>query len=426
MCGIVGYIGKDKFDPVDIKILMLSNMWRGIDASGFFSPKQEIIKGNLRIDEFLSEQEIEPDNLFIGHVRKSTYANSTTKNKAHPFLIDDIIGVHNGSLTDYYNLKIDKYNDLKISTDYIDSELLIGALNVSDKILSEYIGAAALIWHKQTEPNKIYFYHDDKRPLFRGNKGPDNLFLSSTEESLKIIGCDNIKEVKEDIIYQATVEDGILAHLCKKVVHKPYKREYKANNHNRTTSAYYTEGRSTSLSLMKFFNPELFYKGYVSFARIDKSKDIFFNEVDIDAPKLDEAVIELVKIPDTSFVLCYIIAEQSFYFIKSEALTTLSHSIGAVMLPLDNTFQIDEDDVFAILKDFVINDEGAVLIADVFKIKQDRTIIRTNENMKFLSIQLLPLDKEMCEEVFNDIYENQIIDLSKEIINNSRENYENT
>lgn len=62
------------------------------DATGIYSPKNDIKKSAESCKEFLASTEIIPDTTFIGHVRKKTYGAKTAE-EAHPFRFDNVVGV---------------------------------------------------------------------------------------------------------------------------------------------------------------------------------------------------------------------------------------------------------------------------------------------------------------------------------------------
>jgi hypothetical protein len=212
MCGLIGYSGQDVFDSDKIKILMLANIERGKDACGFYN-NGLITKDIVTPAELLSKHKLIPENIFIGHDRAATIG-SRTKDNSHPFHIENIIGAHNGTLTNHHALARDldlKYNDWDV-----DSEVLFYGIQKSPrefKILKEFKGAAALIWTDTNHPNRIYCFRNSERPLFRGMIG-DNMYISSMDNSLELIGATKIKMFKTDYLY--CIENGsVLNHESK-------------------------------------------------------------------------------------------------------------------------------------------------------------------------------------------------------------------
>lgn len=210
-CGIVGFSGPGKFDKNIIKFLMYWNsIERGLDATGFFTKESGIVKDNVSADKFFADtksDKLQPTNLLIGHVRAKTIGINTIKN-AHPFDIGNLIGVHNGTLKNHYeicrnyNISINKYD--------VDSQILYHALNedfekeTPFKILNSYVGAAALLFYDK-KSDCLYACHDEQRPLYYGYlKG--NMYISSIKESLIAVDCVKVKEFPINTIHK--IKDG--------------------------------------------------------------------------------------------------------------------------------------------------------------------------------------------------------------------------
>lgn len=218
-CGIVGFSGKTNFRSEKINQLLLWNAFeRGEDAAGIYSPKNGLKKSAKHVKEFLLENTIEEDRLLIAHVRAKTIGINNDNN-AHPFEEGNVILCHNGTLSNHYSLK-KKYNldDYKYD---VDSHVIcaIMAQEKNFKVLSEIDGGAAILINSKVDPDTLYVYRNDKRPLFKGYFD-GNMYISSIEESLKLIGCINIKEFKPDFIY--TIKKGLIVGIPYKVANKPY------------------------------------------------------------------------------------------------------------------------------------------------------------------------------------------------------------
>lgn len=208
-CGLAGFSGKRNYNSEKIKFLMYWNsIERGKDATGVFTPKSGIIKDNVKAETFIvdsnNNKKILPDKLLISHVRAKTIGTNIVAN-AHPFESGDIVLAHNGTLENHLSLAKDYgFN----STMYpVDSQILTKcvSLNIEEgtkiKVLEQYLGAAALLFYnKKTE--SLYCYHDDKRPLFYGYINNTEMYISSIEESLQAIGCENITEFEVCHLYE--------------------------------------------------------------------------------------------------------------------------------------------------------------------------------------------------------------------------------
>jgi len=109
MCGIVGYIGKNKAS--EILIRCLKNLeYRGYDSTGIALLNNKIIKiikGVGKVNDVFSEDTSKLDgNIGIAHSRWATHGKVTASN-AHPHTSNDekIAVVHNGIIENYQELK---------------------------------------------------------------------------------------------------------------------------------------------------------------------------------------------------------------------------------------------------------------------------------------------------------------------------------
>lgn len=229
MCGLIGFSGSEEFDPQKIQLLILANMTRGVHATGIYN-KGEITKEAVDAIEFLSKNKIEPSNLFIGHDRAATVGNKANSKNAHPFKYNSTIGVHNGTLKNHWDLARDAgktYKDFDV-----DSQILVYLLSIQDnfEVLREFDGAAAVIWHDEEIKDRLYVFRNSERPLFRG-MSEEGMYISSIEDSLKIIGCNNIQSFKTEYLY--VIENGeINVKESKKLSKKKAKKKYSHNTSN--------------------------------------------------------------------------------------------------------------------------------------------------------------------------------------------------
>ena len=197
-CGLVGFSGQGKFSLPIIKVLLWHNsQTRGKDATGIFTPKSGIIKDVVEAKEFFKNEQlnkvVEFESPVLAHVRKATVGNAKDPDSAHPWDFGNIIMMHNGTLDNYKELAA-KYNIEKYT---VDSQVLGQAIskNFTDgkpfKVLNEYSGAAAVIvYHK--ERDSIFVYRDEDRTLFYGYINKTEMYISSLEDVLLGIGCENV------------------------------------------------------------------------------------------------------------------------------------------------------------------------------------------------------------------------------------------
>src|SRR4029077_386684 len=99
-------------------------------------------KATEKDPEFL--QKFASTQIMFGHTRAATMGATTIKN-THPFVVGDVIGVHNGMVYNHYNLK-KKYN-----RDYdVDSQHIFAHINAGLD-LEELDGYGTALWTRQSE-----------------------------------------------------------------------------------------------------------------------------------------------------------------------------------------------------------------------------------------------------------------------------------
>jgi predicted glutamine amidotransferase len=254
MCGLYGFSGKT-LDKNLLTILALQNMTRGVDSSGIYLENQasywyekEIGSADVFIEGLIKDKTHgynKKDIInVIGHDRAKTVGLATKEN-AHPFMFlkkhnelnkNEIVLAHNGTLKDYYKL-INKYEKIKHADVTVDSQLFACYLSRYDdyEVLKEFEGAAALLW-KSINKTTLHAFRNAERPLHYGMIG-ENMYISSLELALNLIGCKDIKEFEERKIY--TIEDGVITDISEVIPHVPHivpsTRTSSTNSHVKNT-----------------------------------------------------------------------------------------------------------------------------------------------------------------------------------------------
>lgn len=221
MCGIVAYIGNNDFDPKDIKLLMMYNLIRGADSTGIWN-NGKITKTTDNCSEFLSKQVILPEKLFLGHTRSKS-VGWKKEEQAHPHQYGNIVGVHNGTATNW--TEICGLYQFKLVDMDTDSQTIFRSINEGDGIKSigkfKSVGTA-LVFIDTKKPNTLYCYKRADRPLWY-SKLNNGVYVSSLPESLKAIGCLDAKEFKDDYLYEI---HGIKIEKTTKIPYIPYEKTY--------------------------------------------------------------------------------------------------------------------------------------------------------------------------------------------------------
>jgi hypothetical protein len=195
MCGIIGVAGKITAEVRDkvFKDMLDVCQVRGRDSTG-------VIKVNKDLEYSWVKKLGPPANLFeyrayettvergdtavlVGHCRSKTSGSLDVKS-AHPFDIEDkgIIGVHNGTLRQYYDL--DGYDCQKV-----DSEVLYGHLANSGakKTFERLKGSFACVWWDNNE-KILNFIRNNERPLwFTWSKDKSMMFWASEDWMFSVI-----------------------------------------------------------------------------------------------------------------------------------------------------------------------------------------------------------------------------------------------
>lgn len=213
MCGIVGIIAAKKEPSLALKRWLwqaiYANSFRGFDSTGLMTPdgngaidvfKKAIPGPDFLENKYAAQMVDNPGWFAVAHNRAATRGKVENKN-AHPFQIDDITLVHNGTVNNGYQLA-GKYHE-------VDSEAICAGLAARPASVAEYIGkidgAYALVWHDRAD-DTLYFVRNKERPLGYGITDEGDVMIASELPMLQWLAWrNNLKIVKADYISEDTI-----------------------------------------------------------------------------------------------------------------------------------------------------------------------------------------------------------------------------
>lgn len=196
MCGIMGYVGKQEAGPVLLHGLKRLE-YRGYDSAGLAVRKNDedpiIVKAAGKLENLIKKTDdglAFHSNSGIGHTRWATHGAPTEIN-AHPHASDDfeVIGVHNGIIENYQELKAKlerkgykfySATDTEIIVkliDYYYKKYKLGPIDAINKVMVRARGSYALALMFKDYPNQVWFAKKGS-PLILA-KGEDGCYLAS-------------------------------------------------------------------------------------------------------------------------------------------------------------------------------------------------------------------------------------------------------
>ncbi len=285
MCGIFGQNVRDpkRINSSNIKILGMFNESRGKHSCGI-TIDSEIYHGLDKyklFTDFIKGKTFKAENnpLIIGHTRSASIGAAISEHNAHPFGFGTnatggfkFIGVHNGTL--YNHLELAKDYGIETKAGYksqygvdlertkIDSEILLEIIYTtkSYKVLSEYIGKAALVWTDTDTPNVTYLWsgqsrmtehylaglETEERPMNIWIEGRNSFYFSSMPESLEAIGAPekDVFQIDYNTVYRITNGDFKHAELTKVSRKQCFQTETYVSKHSNYNTNAYTPGKS--------------------------------------------------------------------------------------------------------------------------------------------------------------------------------------
>lgn len=228
MCGIVGFTGKQQAAPVLLDGLSKLE-YRGYDSAGLAvrdgEKLAEVVKatGKLKnLAEKTANGDALPGTCGIGHTRWATHGEPTQIN-AHPHVSgnakgsasgpveSDVVGVHNGIIENYEELRsklmsngYEFYSttDTEVAVklvDYYYKKYQLGPIDAINRMMVRVRGSYALALMFREYPGEIYAARKDS-PMVIGTAGGETFMASDVPALLKytrdIYYIDNLQSVR--------------------------------------------------------------------------------------------------------------------------------------------------------------------------------------------------------------------------------------
>ena len=213
MCGIVGYVGSREAAPVLLDGLSRLE-YRGYDSAGLavrdVDGDVKVIKapGKLHnLDEKTEHGKLMPGCCGIGHTRWATHGGPSEQN-AHPhisgeyqgiadgFTESDVVGVHNGIIENYeeikekllrHNYKFYSETDTEVViklVDYYYKKYKIGPIDAINRMMVRVRGSYALALMFRDYPGEIYAARKDS-PMIIGTTDGESYLASDVPAILQ-------------------------------------------------------------------------------------------------------------------------------------------------------------------------------------------------------------------------------------------------
>lgn len=175
MCGLVGFATTDpdtKLKAIFTELLVLSS-FRGIHSTGVAAidtadNETELLKVignpfNLFERQAYASLSSNFKNVWIGHTRHATRGSVTSWN-AHPFEFNHIIGAHNGTILNDYDLRKELQKKFGLES---DSQVLFAHLSENGpKVTIPQVRGAYAITYYDKNDEMLYFIKNEERPLW--------------------------------------------------------------------------------------------------------------------------------------------------------------------------------------------------------------------------------------------------------------------
>lgn len=225
MCGIAGFcLSKADRKCINARALsrslLLRIVKRGMDATGMaWEENGEVYyaKEDVSAYNFANAIDMLPreSHNVILHTRWATKGNPSNNDNNHPIVLPDIVGVHNGHISND-DFLFDLYGFDRVAQ--VDSEVIFHMLTADGDPLESLTfleGRAAVAWIKVSEPDALHLARLSGSPLAVGTTRGGSLVFASTLELLQesvdraTVKLDNVWMVPE-FTYMKIVDGTIV------------------------------------------------------------------------------------------------------------------------------------------------------------------------------------------------------------------------
>lgn len=239
MCGIVGYVGHNPAAPILLDGLSKLE-YRGYDSAGLAVRNDDTIevvkaKGKLKdLAEKTNNGESLEGFIGIGHTRWATHGEPS-ENNAHPHLSgtnisnSDVVGVHNGIIENYQELReklirkgysFYSQTDTEIAiklVDYYLKKYQVGPIDAIAKAMVRIRGSYALELMFKDYPGEIYVARKDS-PMIIGVNDGETFIASDVPAVLK--HCRNVYYIGNHEMAKITEGNVVFYNLDGDVIEK--------------------------------------------------------------------------------------------------------------------------------------------------------------------------------------------------------------